>query len=340
LFFSEVNIEKAGGIERHIRLLIKYLKKIDIDCFSINSEEFKRCSFFDKNIISESLLSKKILEIKPDIIHIHGFSNFSVYQALKTSINLGLKVFYTPAYHPFEFHRRPFLAKAFFHIFLKRKLLAKCFKITTFSEYEKLFFIYYINNSKIVVLPSGVEYVNGIEAKQKPKENNLIFVARPVHSKGFNLIQKLEKSLEEMKIKINVVGPNLNYVNSTVFKYYSNISDKELNSLYRNATATIIPSMYESFSIVGLESLSQGTPIIISDRVMLKEYFKDKDYVTEFNYTDGHDALLNCIKKAIGCNENHYLRISQESISDIKRFRWDNVVKEYYAEYLHCLTSG
>jgi glycosyltransferase involved in cell wall biosynthesis len=80
-------------------------------------------------------------------------------------------------------------------------------------------------------------------------------------------------------------------------RYIGYINESERNWLYANATATVVPSHYEGFGMMTLESLIAGAPVITSDIPPQREilgnsgtYFKpvDVEKLTELliKYTD------------------------------------------------------
>ena len=53
------------------------------------------------------------------------------------------------------------------------------------------------------------------------------------------------------------------------------VSDAQLHTLYQNAYATLVPSLYEGFGIPLLEAVSSNSPLIISDIPVFREIIKD-----------------------------------------------------------------
>ncbi|AUR51586.1 glycosyltransferase family 4 protein [Aquella oligotrophica] len=53
------------------------------------------------------------------------------------------------------------------------------------------------------------------------------------------------------------------------------VSDAQLHTLYQNAYATLVPSLYEGFGIPLLEAISSGSPLIISDIPVFREIIKE-----------------------------------------------------------------
>jgi len=99
-----------------------------------------------------------------------------------------------------------------------------------------------------------LEYIKGVQVlikafNEKPKSKLLIV------GEG-----KYSESLEEMARK------------NKKTTFLGQVSREKLSSLYKNAIAVIIPSLWhEAFGIVAIEALSHGTPIIVSDKGGLPE---------------------------------------------------------------------
>ncbi|HYZ76643.1 MAG TPA: glycosyltransferase family 1 protein [Gaiellaceae bacterium] len=51
----------------------------------------------------------------------------------------------------------------------------------------------------------------------------------------------------------------------------SDVSDAELDGLYRSAVAVVLPSTYEGFGFTSLEAMSRGCPVLASDIAALRE---------------------------------------------------------------------
>ncbi len=89
----------------------------------------------------------------------------------------------------------------------------------------------------------------------------------------------VEKEIESLNIEKSVI-------------FVENPNDAELASLYKNAFATIIPSLAEGFSLTAVEALTSGSPVIASDIPVHREVCGDAAIF--FNPID-----INDIKKKI-----------------------------------------
>ncbi|WP_229618464.1 glycosyltransferase family 4 protein [Vibrio parahaemolyticus] len=91
--------------------------------------------------------------------------------------------------------------------------------------------------------------------------------------------------------------------NSDQINVTFNPSCKEIETLFDWADVCIIPSRYESFSMVAAESLSFGIPIIVSDKGAPHTFLDGKSSGLIFE-NDNADSLASCLKKMIDKHES------------------------------------
>lgn len=133
----------------------------------------------------------------------------------------------------------------------------------------------------------------------------------------------LEKSNFNFKVfggrSDSFVHKNVKYISS------GNLSQDEVNKLYRNSIAIIFPSFYEGFGLPILNALNAGKKVIVRNTALnteLKEYFKD--YSSDIMEFKSQQELEHCLKIAI----------EAEPMDKSKHLRnWDNVGIET-AEFL------
>jgi glycosyltransferase involved in cell wall biosynthesis len=105
------------------------------------------------------------------------------------------------------------------------------------------------------------------------------------------------------------------------------LSDRERLQALEAATVVICPSPYESLSLLALEALSVGTPILCNARsdVLVEHcvrsngglYYADRDEFVECLKLLVNDERL---RAALGRNGRDYVR---------RNFRWDVVLAKY-----------
>ena len=111
------------------------------------------------------------------------------------------------------------------------------------------------------------------------------------------------------------------------------VTDEELTTLYKNATAFIYPSLYEGFGIPPIEAMVYGCPVVVSDISVLHEVCGDAAlYVDPYN--------INEIAKAIERVENDVnlrLDLKEKGYKNIRRYSWHNssvVLKEILEQFI------
>ncbi len=105
------------------------------------------------------------------------------------------------------------------------------------------------------------------------------------------------------------------------------LSDRELLQALEAATVVVVPSPFESLSLLVLEALSVGTPVLVNARsaVLVEHcvrsngglYYADRD-----EFVEGLTLLVNDerLRQALGRNGRDYVR---------KNYRWDVVLAKY-----------
>ncbi|MCX6724974.1 MAG: glycosyltransferase family 1 protein [Candidatus Saccharibacteria bacterium] len=123
----------------------------------------------------------------------------------------------------------------------------------------------------------------------------------------------------------NANNPNIHYLDY--------ISENERTWLYQNATATIIPSLYEGFGMMTLESLALGAPAITSDIPPQREILgKHGQYFDPLNI----DELTGLLLKFT--DPKHQQSALKAQLSVLHNYSWDKVIEKTLA-FINQITS-
>ncbi|GHU72970.1 hypothetical protein FACS189450_11810 [Spirochaetia bacterium] len=285
LLIYEDPLTKYGGISQHCGEIVKmYKNDLNIQITFLCKENIKHHwnKFLHKTVFEFKELKKCIQESNCDIIHIQGFALMTVAQGLRAAISLKKYIIYTAHYHPVSTLKSPIFGKLFFDVFLQ-PYLSKINKIITINNEDSLFFKKY--NSNITMIPSVCSKFFNIAEKEK-KENMILFVGLNRKNKGLSLLNRLPTT----KYDIHCVIDKPDGVSKNI-KIHTSISNEDLDELYDLAALVIVPSKYEAFSIVALEALERGTPVLMSDRVRIADHLDGIDGWTVFKYGDMKDLL-------------------------------------------------
>ena len=107
------------------------------------------------------------------------------------------------------------------------------------------------------------------------------------------------------------------------------VTTEELANLVCSAQAMIYPSRYEGFGIPVLESMSCGTPIVVSNRGALPEVAGKA--APNFDPTD-YRGMAKAILKII--NDKLYREdLIKKGYQNTKKFSWDKMAKETLGVY-------
>lgn len=288
ILYADEKPSHRGGIERFCNELLKIYQFNDI--IHVNRIG---CLFyiFKKKIVNPFKMYKHLRQSSDTSILVIGFSSISVSLVLFISLICKKNIIYAPFFHPFFAHRHPILSFCFFHLITKW-LLFNLDAIVLSNVDSKIIFIKY--NPNIFCIPLWINNYRKFQISSK-KRSGVLFVGRLEKNKGISVLERIS-----VNVNITVVTISDNKLKRKNVVYYQNIDDKTLTELYRSALITIIPSQYESFSFVQLESMLHGTPVMTSQGVKINEYIKN-DFVkiVDFMTCDITQEVNNFTKQII-----------------------------------------
>jgi glycosyltransferase involved in cell wall biosynthesis len=174
-----------------------------------------------------------------------------------------------------------------------------------------------------------------------PSKKIILFGAIDGHRnfrKGFDLLMKsISRLNDKSDIQFLTFGKKLdnefNFKNIQL-KNYSHISDNlTLRLLYSAADVCLIPSRYESFGQVALESISCGTPCVSFKNTGTNEIIDHKvnGYLAKYedidDFKDGINFILN----------NNSINFYENCISKAKNFSYEKISDKYINLYKRIL---
>lgn len=189
------------------------------------------------------------------------------------------------------------------------------------------------NNSKIIVFVSRIEENKGATTllKSLPKivkkhpNTSLLIVGgdKNQNQKGAE-IYNLKKLAKELDVEKNVV-------------FVGRKDQKQLHLYYSAADVCAVPSYYETFGIVPLESMACGTPVVASKVGGLT--FTVKDDITGHlaKPKDAQDLALK-ILEAFRKGRNYFATKCTTVIKE--NFLWENIAQEYITYYQQIIVNS
>lgn len=199
-----------------------------------------------------------------------------------------------------------------------------------------------VPDSKVSILPIGVDTGIFKPCSKEKTENLLLFVGRIYPIKGLHI---LLSALLHIKIPVHliVIGSSwdsdymkkiegmANEINSTCFHkvtFLGEMTQTELALWYQKASLVVCPYIYETYSNVIRESLACGTPVVSTGTHLLE------------NCSDGI-SLAKCTSEDLAVVINELLskpdlreKIGQEGRELVeKHFSWKSVVQDLIKIY-------
>jgi glycosyltransferase involved in cell wall biosynthesis len=102
------------------------------------------------------------------------------------------------------------------------------------------------------------------------------------------------------------------------------IQSRDLPAVYRSATVTIFPSIYEGFGLPILESQASGTPVITSSTSSMPEVGGDASiYVDPYNSRDIAEALRGLLSSS-----SLQKQLRDLGMKRAKQFTWEKTARE------------
>lgn len=241
-------------------------------------------------------------------------------------------------------------------IMAERELVRDCHRIIAATEKgkEELVSFYGASPQKISAIPCGVNlelfrHLDKEEARRNlgfNGDNIILFVGRIDPLKGIDRLLMALPGLEtRRKLKLLVIGgdrdsqpeverlqslsQSLQIQDSVTFTGI--VEQTELPLYYSAADVCVIPSYYESFGLVALESLACGTPIVATRVGGMESVIRQGqngymvDDNTPLRLADRIAALL--MQKPLGLKSAGSIRASVEG------FSWSNIAEAMIPEY-------
>ena len=182
---------------------------------------------------------------------------------------------------------------------------------------------------KVITIPHGNSLPTGI--KQKPTRpyflsigtveprKNLDFYAQAITESGlsssFDFLHVGRQGWGKLPAQLKSVETN---------------SDQELSNLVTNATAIVIPSLYEGFGLPVLESHVQGIPVIMSDTRALVELSNSSDKIFEL-------GNLESLVESLRYFSEQDIKLSNTEIDNVKSLTWLKSAEQHVEVYVGLL---
>ena len=154
-------------------------------------------------------------------------------------------------------------------------------------------------------------------------------------NKGADIILELVKKMKQQKIPFNIitVGEFVQLDIIGTHLHFANRSIDQMKQLYTIADICIVPSRYETFSQVTLESIQLGTPVVAFDLTGPKDIIKNDHsgfLVPSFNI----DQFSTTVIENLNYKFNNEEKVFELALNTFDEFSPNNIAAKYKELYL------
>jgi D-inositol-3-phosphate glycosyltransferase len=322
-----IHLRAGGDEEIHKLVLYSYLPD-----FACNVENFRKLNGLSYDLIfSHYWLSAQVgqeLRVWWGVPHIVMFHTLG---AIKNSLGIG--------------EEEPEL-----RVETERELIHDCHRIIAATEREKEAVLCYYGTSpeKIGVVPCGVnlELFQPIEKRLARQELGwrdgkvVLFVGRVDPLKGIDrLLEAVPRLPDTRGLKLMLIGGDeqseseierlhqlaraLGLKDSVTF--LGLVKHQRMPYFYSAADVCVVPSHYESFGLVALESLACGTPVVATDVGDLKQIIRPGE--TGYVVANANPAQLAEKIALILARPVPDVGFIQSIRASVARFSWSNIAR-------------
>ncbi len=318
----------AGGDEEINKLAVyPYLPE-----FTCNLENFKKHNGLHYDLVfSHYWLSGQVGKYLQQLWNVPHIMKFHTLGAVKNAIGIGE-------------------AEPELRIETERDLTRDCHRIIapTNREKENLILHYGALPERIGEVPCGVnlEQFKPIDKEIAKRQvgfvdNKIIlFVGRIEPLKGIDQLLKAMPYLQNIQgLRLVIIGGDENsqyeierlqrvssdlHIQDSV-TFLGLIKHEQLPCFYSTADACVIPSYYESFGLVALESLACGTPVVATDVGDLKSIIRQGE--TGYVVIDNTPRRLANRIALLLSKPNYDTRSALSIRASVSRFSWQNIAE-------------
>lgn len=248
---------------------------------------------------------------------------------------------------------------------IERRTMATADRVVAATEVDRAHMLeaYAANPRKIVVVPGGVNlelFRAGSRRRARRllglgPEPTLLFVGRIQRLKGIDVLVRAADMLREEigPLKVLVVGGSdagtasrpseearelarlrqlVNQLNlADVVQFVGAVEQARLAHYYRAANVTVMPSTYESFGLVAVESLACGTPVVASRVGGLATIVRDGENGALVPWRD--PRLFADRIRPILTDPAHAAQLRAGALATARQYSWDGVAGQTLAVY-------
>lgn len=303
-----------------------------------------------------SEVPKVISQLKPDIVHVHGWRHPHCFQIARLHRRMRFKLILHP-HSPF--HNRCQLGTVIWIYHrtadaLMKRSLNEYDRIVALTPFEKNMFEkrLRVDSRKIVVIPNGIsDDLFRLRDKFKDKTDKtktVFYLGRINKEKNLGLLVKSMYWVEKkVHAKLLLVGPDEGYVsylqnyckrNNVCLEYHGPIhTDLEKAKLFGSCTLFASPSLFEGLPLTLLEAQAFGKPCVITGNGG-QLYAAPPGISSKYALPDPKDYAASLI--TLLTNNGLYDRLSENAKTLASSYLWSDILPRFWILYKALLAES
>lgn len=350
IIFSRFFNKKSGGIPHSIISMSKlFSNEVSFDVFS-DDGFFKNIS---KNHLKEKIAKNKFTN-HYDLFLICGSWQINIFFKLLIAKIGNKKIIYFPkgnlAYYEFSTYKIVYKLPFFFFYELPKILLAHTIVYSSKLEYDNSIVKFFTN--KKIIIHDYYKLLKNQAANFKFKQTlNIGFIGQYSHRKSLIecilAIDILKKKFLKHSICLNIAGDALNHryqtkINNIIstlnltqhIKFVGYLDNKEKVKFFKKNKIILIPSKFESYSLVVAEAFNYGALPVMSKNIGITESCSTKffkiNHISPISIASAITKMVDPVNyDAILKNRSSIIRkLNSEILHGIKKIK--NLINDGY----------
>lgn len=197
-----------------------------------------------------------------------------------------------------------------------------------------------IEESKISLIPSGIDIKNIDKVKKTEKDNTIVYVGRLVPQKNLNILLHAIKKIPGIKLKVIGEGQELKRllilskqlgIEKRVMFLGKVDSHEEVIKEIKKSSMLVLPSIRENFGIVPLEAMASGTPVISTNTEGPRDYINNGEngLLTEIGDVEDLTKKISLLVT----DKNLSKKLSINGRKTAEKYDWNNIIKKIVKLY-------
>ncbi len=247
---------------------------------------------------------------------------------------------------------------------IERRTMAASDRIVALTAVDRQQMVrHYGEQAPIVVIPGGVDLARftpvprttaraqlGLDQQQKI----VLFVGRIQRLKGLEILIRAFARLGDLDAQLLIVGgrpgsspesreiTRLQHLASRLgvaerTRFLGAVAHEELPAYYSAADVSVMPSSYESFGLVAVESLACGTPVVATRVGGLRSIVRDGETGLLVPWRDAE--LFAERLRWVLTDEGLRGRLAAQARASVLQYGWDGIADEHLALYADVLAA-